>query len=56
MIFFRNMIIYAVAGSIIWAVAQALGAGLGTTLAASLLAPPLVLFTFALYKNWGPLR
>ena len=39
--FLRNLIIYAVAGSVLWVIAQRLGAGIGVALAASLLVPPL---------------
>ncbi len=35
--FLRNLIIYAVAGSVLWVAAQRLGAGIGVALAASLL-------------------
>lgn len=47
----RNVIFYTVAGSIIWAIAQALGAGFSVSLFAALLGPPLVLIAFILYKN-----
>ena len=53
--FLRNLIFYAVAGSVLWVTAQRLGAGIGVALAASLLLPPLVLLSYTLYKNRGPL-
>ena len=53
--FLRNLIFYSVMGGLLWAVAQRLGAGLGLSLAASLLVPPLILISYTLYKNRGPL-
>ena len=53
--FLRNLIFYAVAGSVLWVIAQRLGAGIGVALAASLLLPPLALLSYALYRNRGPL-
>jgi hypothetical protein len=53
--FLRNLIIYAVAGSVLWVIAQRLGAGIGVALAASLLLPPLALLSYTLYRNRGPL-
>ena len=53
--FLRNLIFYAVAGSVLWVTAQRLGAGIGVALAASLLVPPLALLSYTLYKNRGPL-
>jgi uncharacterized membrane protein len=47
----RNIIFYTVAGSIIWAIAHALGAGFGVSLFASFLGPPLLIIAFILYKN-----
>jgi hypothetical protein len=51
----RNMIFYSIVGGILWAVAERLGAGFGVNLAISLLAPPLILIIYTLYKNRGPL-
>ncbi len=45
-----NIIFYTVAGGIIWAIAQALGADLTLTLAASFLVPPLLLMALILYR------
>jgi|GEM_PF-1980160 len=52
---FKNLIFYTVAGSIFWAVSQRVGAGLGWSLAASLLLPPLMVIGWVLYKNRRPL-
>ena len=46
-----NMIFYTVAGGIIWFVAQALGADLTLTLAASFLVPPLLIIALILYRS-----
>ena len=54
-LFLRNLIFYAVAGSVLWVIAQRLGAGIGVALAASLLLPPLALLSYTLYRNRGPL-
>jgi hypothetical protein len=51
----RNMIFYTVAGSVLWAIAGRMGAGLVVNMAVSLLVPPLLLFGYALYKGRGPL-
>ena len=52
--FLRNLIFYTVVGSVLWVIAQRLGAGIGIALTASLLLPPLLL-SYTLYKNRGPL-
>ena len=36
-------------------IAQRMGAGMGGSLAASILVPPLILLSYTLYKNRGPL-
>jgi len=46
-----NLIFYTVAGAIIWAVAQALGADFGLALAVSFLIPPLLLIGVLIYKS-----
>jgi hypothetical protein len=53
--FLRNMIFYTVVGGVLWTVAGKLGAGLGLNLALSLLAPPLLIIAYTLYKHRGPL-
>ncbi len=53
--FLRNLIFYAVVGSVLWVIAQRMGAGIGVALAASLLLPPLALLSYTLYRNRGPL-
>ena len=45
-----NMIFYTVAGGVIWAIAQVLGADLTLTLAVSFLVPPLLLIVLLLYR------
>ena len=52
--FLRNLIIYAVAGSVLWVIAQRLGAGIGITLAASLLLPPLALLSYITQGQLSP--
>ena len=51
----RNMIFYTVAGSILWAVAGRMGAGLVINMIVSLMVPPMLLFGYALYKGRGRL-
>lgn len=51
----RNMIFYSIVGGVLWAIAERLGVGFGVNLAISLLAPPLILIVYALYKNRGSL-
>jgi hypothetical protein len=51
----RNMIFYTVAGSVLWAVAGRMGAGLIVNMILSLMVPPVLLFGYALYKGRGPL-
>ena len=53
--FLRNMIFYSVAGGLLWALGDRMGAGLGLNLALSLLVPPLLIISYTLYKNRGPL-
>ena len=53
--FLRNMIFYTVAGSILWAISDRMGAGLVINMFVSLLVPPMLLFGYALYKSRGPL-
>jgi hypothetical protein len=53
---FKNVIFYTVAGSVFGMVAQKLGGGLGWSMAASLLLPPLILVGWTLYKYRRPLR
>jgi hypothetical protein len=53
--FLRNMIFYTVVGGVLWALGDRLGAGLGLNLAVSLLVPPLLIISYTLYKNRGPL-
>ena len=50
--FLRNLIFYTVAGSVLWVIAQRLGAGIGVALAASLLLPPLALLSYTLYFSF----
>ena len=52
---FKNLVFYTVAGSIFWVIAQKLGAGMGVSLAASLMLPPLILIGWMLYKYRRPL-
>jgi hypothetical protein len=47
----RNFIFYAIAGSVFWYISQSLGAGLGVSMFASLILPPLLLVAFMIYKN-----
>ena len=49
--FMRVMVFYTVAGSIMWAIVQALGAGFGVGLFASLMGPPLLHIAYIVYRN-----
>jgi hypothetical protein len=53
--FLRNMIFYTVLGGVLWTLGDRLGAGLGINLALSLLVPPLLIISYTVYKNRGPL-
>jgi hypothetical protein len=53
--FFRNMIFYTVVGSVLWAIAARLGAGLVINLSVSLPVPPMLFFGYAPYKGRGRL-
>jgi hypothetical protein len=55
MIVLRNMIFYTVVGGALWKLGDKLGAGLGINLALSLLIPPLLIISYTVYKNRGPL-
>ena len=44
-----NLVFYTVAGSIIGVALSAIGAGIGVTLMASLVLPPLLLIAYKLY-------
>ncbi|MBI2873421.1 MAG: hypothetical protein HYY00_09580 [Chloroflexi bacterium] len=52
--FGKSAIFYVVASTIIAVVAEALGAGMGTVLLASLMVPPAILagVAFMRYKGW----
>lgn len=52
---FKNLVFYTVAGSIFWFIAQKLGAGMGWSMAASLLLPPLIIIGWMFYKYRRPL-
>lgn len=52
---FKHIIFYTVAGSVFWTVAQKLGAGLGWSMAASLLLPPFIMMGWIIYKHRRPL-
>ena len=49
----KNLIFYAIAGTIIGVVAQALGASMGVVLISSLLIPPVLLLTVLLLRYNG---
>lgn len=48
--FGKKLVFYTVAGTIIGVVATALGAGMGVTLLASLVIPPIILIALALTR------
>ena len=47
----RVMLLYWVAGSILWAAAQALGAGLGVAILVALAGPPAAHVAFIILKD-----
>lgn len=49
--FLRYTIFYSVGGSIVGTLAQAMGAGLGVTIFASLLVPPLLHIVLVLFRR-----
>ena len=47
----RITLFYSVIGSIIWAIAQALGAGIGIQLSGAFLGPPVLHMALLIYRN-----
>ena len=51
--FTKNLLFYAVAGTIVGVVAQALGASLGVVLFSSLIVPPALILGFIILRHNG---
>ena len=50
----KKIVFYSVASGVIWYAMQALGAGFGVSVFASLMAPPALLMVFIIYRMSRP--